>query len=111
MEQIHNMPTDRWMPKITSKCLKAYILAEDSFSCMKMFMKTLRKWGPISSRDGHLTLRRFRNAARKLPESCATAYVKTLCNAWNTSARYRSGTNDCRIRGLAYGDNMKHYLS
>jgi len=53
----------------------------------------------------------LRDACRKLPPHVTVGYLKTLCNAWNTSRRYRSDAKCCRFGcRLQAGDSLAHYL-
>eukprot|EP00972_Heterocapsa_arctica_P069013 10197877-Heterocapsa_arctica.AAC.1 len=51
-------------------------------------------------------------ASKRLPPHVTVGFLKTLCNAWNTSRRYRSNTKRCRFGcGLPAGDSLRHYLA
>lgn len=70
------------------------------------------KWG-----DGHAIqtsnlCEPLLGASKKLPPHVTVGYLKTVCNAWNTSRRYRSDAKQCRFGcGMPAGDSLRHYLA
>ena len=50
-------------------------------------------------------------AAKRPPPLGVVGFIKTACNAWNTSRRYHSDAKPCRFGcGLEGGDSLDHYL-
>ena len=58
-----------------------------------------------------LAVLRLQIACARVGPFVAAAILKTICNAWATSARYRQGRLTCRFGCLATGgDHVQHYF-
>jgi len=53
----------------------------------------------------------LRTAMSKVPTFVQFAFLKFLCDAWTTTARFRRGVLPCRWCGVRQGDDLRHYAA
>jgi hypothetical protein len=69
----------------------------------------LNHWLPTTSADFETALKNLQAIGKMAPPLLFFAALRTMCNAWNTSARFHKEVLKCRICCCSHGDDLKHY--
>jgi len=72
----------------------------------------------LAKRDIHMSadqvrdaMTHLRTAMSKVPTFVQFAFIKFVCNAWTTTARFNRDVVPCRWCGMLRGDSLQHYTT
>eukprot|EP00959_Pyramimonas_sp_CCMP1952_P384661 8061625-Pyramimonas_sp.AAC.1 len=100
----YNEDTQHLQAKVTR-----FLRFRDLMPCSRLLVPRIRYFDPQA--PDWITNRVFLNlriANRLLAPSTAVAYLKSICNAWPTTKRYRQACRPCRCCEVEGGDSIRH---